>query len=137
MGWQVKRTCSNCLHFEKCKHIKPKKNCGEWEAAPPPPPPNTGSSVQKGRTTRLLTMDELHARPCEVDRALLNIDVCVAAKTVNKLKDAFQRDGVVPSGCSIDVIRETFALVEYGDGTIDKVKPELIRFIREEGQRGT
>lgn len=99
----------------------------------------------KTRTTQLLTMDELHARPCEVDgrpalfhrwieedRALLNIDVLVAAKTMNKLKDAFQRDGVVPSGCSIDVIRETFALVEYRDGTIHKVDPELIRFIRKE-----
>ena len=46
----------------------------------------------------------------------------------------FSEGRIIPAGCFTDVIRETFALVEYTDGTIAKVKPELIRFT-EGGQK--
>lgn len=99
------------------------------------------------RTTQLLTMDELHARPCEVDgrpalfhrwieedRAVLKIDTLCRMAEAKELVHIFRNEGVVAPQCSTEVIRETFALVEYGDGTIHKVKPELIRFIGKEGE---
>lgn len=66
-------------------------------------------------------------------RTLLRVESLVSAKTVTTIHTRFRADGVVPPGCSIDVIRETFALVEFPDGTIAKVKPELVRFVVEEG----
>lgn len=102
--------------------------------------------VKKKRTMQLLPMDELRCRPCEVegrpalfhrwveeDRALLRVEALVSAKSVISINNRFRSEGVVPPGCAIDVIRETFALVEYRDGTIAKVKPELVRFVVEEG----
>ena len=59
---------------------------------------------------RLLTMDELHARPCEVD-----------GRPALFLKWTEDDNG------------HTYALVEYPDGVLDLVEPELIRF-EEEGR---
>ena len=96
-------------------------------------------------TTRLLPMEELLSRPCEVDgvpalfhrwveedRALLNIETFLRHGDQEALRRRALVDGVVPCGCSVDVIREMFALVEYQDGTIAKVDPELIRFLDRE-----
>lgn len=103
--------------------------------------------MKKGKKARLLTMDELHARPCEVDgrpalfhrwieedRELLKVDYNANPYERDAMLRRFRKDGVVPIGCSTEVIRNTFALVEYRDGTIAKVEPESIRFIGEEGQ---
>ena len=101
----------------------------------------------KRRTkTRLLPMDELQARPCEVegrpalfhrwieeDRALLKINCFTTPEEQKKLVYKFHEGGLVDIGCSADVLRETFALVEYRDGTVAKVKPELVRFVDKEG----
>lgn len=99
----------------------------------------------RSRTLQLLPMDELRSRPCEVDgvpalfhrwieedRALLNTGAFVSPEHFRDITRAFRVDRVVPPGCSVDVLRETFALVEYRDGTIGKVKPELVRFLDKE-----
>lgn len=91
---------------------------------------------------KLLTMDEIHARPCEVDgrpalfhrwieedRALLSFGrMLLTEAEVEKITDIFRTEGLIAPGCSTEVIRETFALVEYEDGTIAKVAPEKITF---------
>jgi len=92
-------------------------------------------------------MDELHARPCEVegvpalfhrwieeDRAILRVDGFYERAQVEYMEHLFRDRSLVGPGCHTEVIRNTFALVEYRDGTIAKVKPELIRFIGKEGQ---
>jgi hypothetical protein len=86
-------------------------------------------------------MDELQHRPCEVDgrpalfhrwieadRALVRINSYVDASMRDVLLRRCREEGVILPGCYTEVLRETFALVEYTDGTIAKVKPELIRF---------
>lgn len=96
------------------------------------------------KKARLLTMDELHARPCEVDgapalfhrwieedRLVLNVDVLIPYGEQVAMRRRFFSDGVASPGCHPEVIRETFALVEYQDGTIGKVKPEAVRFLVE------
>lgn len=98
----------------------------------------------KKKRTRLLPMYVLHSRPCDVDgrpalfhrwveedRALLKIDALVNAEAHRNFLKYFNTTNSVPNGCSVEVIRETFALVEYRDGTVAKVKPELIRFTEE------
>lgn len=64
-GYQPKRTCSNCLNFPSCKHIKPKKDCRSWQPLPAPTPPNTGSSVQKPPTVVYIC----DGRACETCRS--------------------------------------------------------------------
>ena len=36
--------------------------------------------------------------------------------------------GFLPANASYVVLRATFALVEYADGTVDKVEPEKVKF---------
>ena len=91
-------------------------------------------------------MDTLQNRPCTVDgrpalfhrwieddRALLNVNLQVSSATARRLMSVFTDEHIIPNGCTVEVLRETFALVEYRDGTIAKVKPELVRFAGEEG----
>lgn len=104
--------------------------------------------VKKKRTLQLLPMDELQNRPCEVDgrpalfhrwveqdRALLQINrfIHYSPEIEAGLLRKFHGSGLVEPGCSTEVIRETFALVEYRDGTVAQVKPELVRFTDVEG----
>lgn len=91
--------------------------------------------------TRLLSMDECQHRPCEVngrpaffhrwveeDRALLCLDTFTRPEDRFAIADKIRASGVYPAGCHPEVIHETFALVEYQDGTIAMVKPESVRF---------
>jgi hypothetical protein len=95
-----------------------------------------------GPAPRLLPMDELQNRPCEVDgrpalfhrwieedRVLLVIDAMVPLAEQSILAYSCHEMHVVRPGSHADVIRETFALVEYPDGVVAKVKPELVRFV--------
>lgn len=101
----------------------------------------------KTRTTQLLTMDELHARPCEVDGrpalfhrwieeddVLLRVPLRLSVPQLEKVIGAYRTSRIVPDNCEITVAHHTFALVEYRDGTIDKVAPEHVRFIRKESR---
>lgn len=101
---------------------------------------------KKHKKARLLTMDELQARPCEVDGrpalfhrwveeddALLRIPPYIAVPDVEKIQHRFKYDKVVISPCEFEVTHRTFALVEYRNGTIAKVDPEQIQFTDREG----
>lgn len=70
--------------------------------------------MKKHKKARLLTMDELHSRPCEVDG-------CPAFFL--RWVEEYTTEGYV--------LR---ALVEYRGGMIDKVEPERIRFTGKEGR---
>jgi RecA-family ATPase len=100
--------------------------------------------MRQNKQARLLTMDELQNRPCEVDgrpalfhrwveedRVVLHVNRFVCEDEREYLLHRFRRDSFVMPGCSTDVIRNTLALVEYEGGTVAKVDPELIRFIGE------
>ena len=102
---------------------------------------NRAKMKRKPNRARLLSMDECQHRPCEVDgcpalfhrwieedRALLRLDAFTSPEDRARIVSRFRTEGFCPSGCTAEVVRETFALVEYQDGTIATVKPELIRF---------
>ena len=47
----------------------------------------------------------------------------------------FRENGVVPVGCSAEITRHSFALVEYPDGSVGKVDPALVHFLDGKGVR--
>jgi hypothetical protein len=80
-------------------------------------------------------------RPCEVDgkpalfhrfadedQALLRVNVFCLEDEMRQLRRNMDQRGIIPSGCSSEVVRRTYALVEYQDGSIGKVAPELVQF---------
>ena len=102
---------------------------------------NPAKMKRKPKRARLLPMDECQHRPCEVDgrpalfhrwveedRVLLNVTAMVPAWEVGLLVRRYRQQNVAAPGLDAEIIRETFALVEYQDGTVAKVKPELLRF---------
>ena len=102
---------------------------------------------KRHKKARLLTMDELHARPCEVDGrpalfhrwieeddALLQIPRHYTLPEAEKIMQLFREDKVFADNCKVVVTHHTFALVEYRNGTIAKVEPERIQFTEKEGQ---
>lgn len=102
---------------------------------------------KKARKTQLLTMDELHARPCKVDgvpalfhrwverdEGLLKIDALIHPEEMARIDKHYRTAGIIPPCCSMEVIRKTYALVEYRDGSVHMVAPELVTFTDKEGE---
>lgn len=69
------------------------------------------------------------------DTSLLHINVFTRMEEREIIHRQFKQTGVVPACCSADVVRAVFALVEYPDGSVGEVKPELIQFLDREGDR--
>ncbi len=80
-------------------------------------------------------------RPCEVDgmrclfhrfvnedKALLKINAYLLPHEQREIVAEFKVAGVVPRCCSTEVVRTTFALVEYPDGSLGKVDPVKVCF---------
>ena len=80
-------------------------------------------------------------RPCEVDgmsclfhrfvdedRALLKINAYLMPHEQREIVAEFKVAGIVPRCCSTEVLRSTFALVEYPDGSLGKVDPVKVCF---------
>lgn len=80
-------------------------------------------------------------RPCEVDgepavfhrwveadKALLQMERFMTMKDAEEIKQTFDRCGYAATGTHIEKVRQTFALVEYMDGTVRRVDPEKVKF---------
>ena len=63
------------------------------------------------------------------DKALLKIHGFVQPDMRQLIEKAFYDTGVAVEGTTIEKLRTCFALVEYPDGSVGKVKPELIQFL--------
>ena len=83
-----------------------------------------------------------HERPCladgkpavfhrwaDGDNALLRINSFITSAEGDVISRRFRETGVVPNYCSTELVRAVFALVEYPDGSVGQVKPELIQFL--------
>ena len=66
------------------------------------------------------------------DKGLLRINAFTRHDEAERLHRAFRDEGIVHNCCSVETLRVTFALVEYRDGTVGKVKPEQVRFLDRE-----
>lgn len=97
--------------------------------------------IQLGLDVKRCAECQSYIRPCladgkpamfhrwaDEDKGHLRINVFAQAWEADALYRRFQ-DGIIPDGCSVETLRATVALVEYPDGSVGKVKPELIQFL--------
>lgn len=68
----------------------------------------------------------------EEDRALLRIHAFVRPEDQLEIVRRFHGEGVTGPEADVAMTRICFALVEYADGSVGKVKPELIQFLDRE-----
>lgn len=68
------------------------------------------------------------------EKALLQIDALLPPETQRRITRLFLEDGVIDTAAHIEKLWTFSALVEYADGSVGRVKPELIQFLdRKEG----
>lgn len=68
----------------------------------------------------------------DIDEVLVKINGCVSSddlRKINEIIDTIITNNVYSSNFNTEVIKRTYAIVEYEDGTIDYVDPKSIRFI--------
>ena len=71
----------------------------------------------------------LFHRWVEEDKALLHCDTLMPGQEHRARLVEFKRDGIVYPDYHTEVVRQTFALVELLDGTVQKVEPTKVRFL--------
>lgn len=88
--------------------------------------------------TRLCLVD---GKPCifhrwvDDDQVLVNYNA-PSHEDAEKMIQQFSAGKVAGPNISTEVVRRTFALVEYPDGSVGKVAPELITFLDKEDKHG-
>ena len=85
--------------------------------------------------TRPCLVDEKPAvfhRFVEEDRALLRINAYCKPTERDEIYRRYKETGCYPDTCSPEVLRSTLALVEFADGSLRKVDPELVTLLNDE-----
>lgn len=68
------------------------------------------------------------------DQAMLRINTFCRPEDQELIVRRFREEGVLDTTASVEKLRTCLALVEYADGSVGRVKPELIQFLdRKEG----
>lgn len=86
-------------------------------------------------------MKNCELRPCVVgnragmfhrwidkEQEIITINLILNKKDLDKTIKEYETTGFLPKGSSVQVMRNTFGLVEYEDGTVYAVDPVTIRF---------
>lgn len=68
----------------------------------------------------------------EEEQALLHISAFMRPRDQQLIIRRFREEGVTDGYANMEKLRTCFALVEYADGSVGKVKPELIQFLDRE-----
>lgn len=89
-----------------------------------------------------------HVRPClasgkpavfhrwvEDDQGRLQFESMLSNSDARALALVYRTEGFIPAGCGVEILRRTLALVEYPDGSVGKVNPELIDFQDREAKK--
>ena len=50
-------------------------------------------------------------------------------KFYNQIIEDYNKYGLAAGGCKVDILTETFALVEYDDGSVEYAEPTDVKFI--------
>ena len=77
----------------------------------------------KGRTAIFHRWVDKSNRILHLSSNLLN------PKFYNQIIEDYNTYGLVAGGCKVDILTETFALVEYDDGSVEYVEPTDVKFI--------
>lgn len=76
----------------------------------------------------------LFHRWADVDLGLLQIEIKVPHSVAMVMRREFRDEGIIPQGCTVEKVRSVCAVVEYADGSVGRVDPELVQFLdHEEG----
>lgn len=68
------------------------------------------------------------------DEERLQLEYLVRPEQHEAIVRHYRETGVCGAGCRLEKVQQVAALVEYADGSVGKVKPELITFLdRKEG----
>ena len=87
-------------------------------------------------TMRPCTVDgrpALFHRWAEEDKGVLKINIFAKPDTVDAMLLNYNEKGVISNACDLTVMRTTFAIVEYPDGSVHKVPADRLRFTDKEG----
>lgn len=102
-----------------------------------PDPEKWQKKVGEEHQLRPCLVDDVPAlfhRWADVDAGLLQINRHVPHDVAMDLRRAFRDDGIIPRDCTVEKIRSVCAVVEYTDGSVGRVDPELVQFLdHEEG----
>lgn len=64
----------------------------------------------------------------EKTKVIIKFDRLITTENAQKIYDIYKEQGILPTGCSTAEKKETYAIVEYEDGTVEEVKPTKVRF---------
>lgn len=80
-------------------------------------------------------------RPCEVDgkpalfhrwaeedKGVLKVNIFEKKETIEDTIKIYRDTDVVPNSCDLNIMRTTFAIVEYPDGSVHRVPVDRLRF---------
>ncbi len=87
-----------------------------------------GRLCPQGRVCEVNGKPARFHRWVEEDKAMLKINCFARTDEQDRLVRRFREAAVIPAGTSVETARQTFALVEYEDGTVAKVEPEKVKF---------
>ena len=93
------------------------------------PPPFPPSPVADLRPCLVDDKPAVFHRWVDVDQGILEVGVLMRETELRHTMEVFRDCGYAPAGCSAKVLRSTLALVEYPDGSVGQVKPELVQFL--------
>ena len=68
------------------------------------------------------------------EKAVLVFNSMIPYGTKELYAKKFYKNGVIPNGCEIKKITRNLALVEFEDGTVERIDPEDIEFLDSEEQ---
>lgn len=68
------------------------------------------------------------------EKVFLVFDSPIPYDTKEKIINKFNESDVIPNCCDIEKAMQNFALVEFEDGTIEKIAPENVEFLDSEEQ---
>ena len=70
----------------------------------------------------------------EDDRVMVHVNALLPERQLEELRRKLKDELVFPSSADPKILRKTWALVEYPDGSLRRVDPEEVRFVRGESR---
>lgn len=92
----------------------------------------------KSSEYRPCTVDGKNAlfhRWIDVDQGVLTPnDILMKPDSMKRVHKVFEDTSVVPLGCKMEKLRNTYAIVEFEDGTVKEVNPVDVKFLDTRGK---
>ena len=84
--------------------------------------------AQKLRPCYANNKKALFHRWIDKDQYIVKFQANISYNSKEKIIDEFKATGILPNFCDTEMKTETFAIIEYEDGTVAEVRPTEMRF---------